>query len=303
MMMAAQITIIVLFLVLAVPAFFARNLPQVGGKIGPVQKTDAPSAPPTGFSRVYVRSMTLFVAANADPFDTLKAFLRESPKPKSVIMQIYCVSGCKTEIEIPVQVADYQRIDASEALSLLRELPDFRRVRRLHLSDERSFFDPWVRKEKGEDHFLLGHATNFSLIVMYKPDRRIERYLGVILLHEWLHLVAFASTLQFWWFKHANAIEPLTNAAPAPSSWSERTAALHEAWCNLGEKLFGYDENEAQQAALALPVHSIILWRCVERLLIKAPHKFRSTRFDELMRRSAFMHSEIASKARQVRAR
>jgi hypothetical protein len=37
-------------------------------------------------------------------------------------MRIYRVAGSKTEIEIPVEPPDYERIDAAEALALLREL-------------------------------------------------------------------------------------------------------------------------------------------------------------------------------------
>ena len=69
----------------------------------------------------------------------------------------------------------YQRIDVAEALALLRELPDRRLVDRLHLSDQPSFLDPWVRRVTGQDGFLLGNATNTGLIVLYLPDRRFGR--------------------------------------------------------------------------------------------------------------------------------
>jgi hypothetical protein len=218
------------------------------------------------------------------------------------VMRIYRVAGCKAEIEIPEEAAGYERIDAAQALALLRELPDPRRVHRLHLSDQRSFLDPWVRKVRGGEFFYLGHATNFSLIVLYKPDRRLGEVLGVTLLHEWLHLVAFASTIQLWRFRRANAIEPLPPLAPEPVNWSGRNTAIHEAWCDLGEKLLGYDENTARQAALAAPVHAMILWRCVERMLRRTPLRLRSTRFDELMERADFMRAQVEPKARQVRA-
>jgi hypothetical protein len=80
-------------------------------------------------------------------------------------------------------------------------------------------------------------------------------------------------------------------------------AATHEAWCELGEKLLGYDEGTARQAALEAPVHATILWRCVERMLRRTPRRLRSTRFDELMDRAGFMRAEDAQKARAVRAK
>ena len=295
--------IFIVFLVLLVRGFLCRNMPVVGGKIGPIWTIDPPPALPRGFSRVYARAMTLFVASDAAGFPDLKIFLRDGTVQKPVVMRIYRVAGCKTEIEIPDQAADYERIDAAQALALLRELPDPRRVRRLHLSDERSFLDPWLRKVRGKECFNLGNATNFSLIVLYKPDRRLGQFLGTTLIHEWLHLVAFASTIQVWRFKRADAIEPTPSPAFEPLDFGDRNTEAYEAWCGLGEKLLGYDDNAARQAALASPVHAIILWRCVERILRRTPPSFRSTRFDELMLRGDFMRAEVEPKARAVRAK
>jgi hypothetical protein len=302
-MIAFQIIIIILFSILLVRGFLYRNMPRVGGKIGPGRTLDPPQALPPGFSRVYGRAMTVFVASDAARFPTLKAFLRDGTVQQPVVMRIYRVAGCKTEIEIPDRTADYERIDAAQALALLRELPDLRLVRRLHLSDERSFLDPWAHKVRGEEFFYLGHATNFSLIVLYKPDRRLGQFLGLTLLHEWLHLVAFASTVQIWRFKRANAIELLPSVAFEPLNFADRNTAIYEAWCDLGEKLLGYDEGAARQAALASPVHAIILWRCVERVLRRTPPRFRSTRFGEFMERSDFMRTAVEQKARMVRTR
>jgi hypothetical protein len=301
-MIVLQSIIAILFVGLLVRGFLHRNMPQVGGKLGPIRTTDPPAALPGGFSRVYARAVTLFVASDASHFPTLKAFLRDGTARLPVVMRIYRVAGCKTEIEIPARTTDYERIDAAEALALLRELPDPRCVRRLHLSDERSFLDPWVRKVKG-DFYHLGHATNFSLIVLYKPDRRLGQLLGITLLHEWLHLIAFASTLQLWRFKRADAIEPLPSLAVEPLNLGDRNTGVYEAWCDLGEKLLGYDESEARQTALELPLHAMILWRCVERMLRRTPPGLRSTRFDQLMKRADLMRTEVEPKARALRAR
>lgn len=298
-----QVIIVILFLVMLVRRFLSRNMPRVGGKIGPIRTIDPPSALPSGFSRVYARAMTVFVASDAARFPTLKAFLRNGPVQKRIVMRIYRVAGCRTQIEIPDQTANYERIDAAQALALLLELPDPRLVRRLHLSDEPSFFDPWVRKVKGEQFFYLGNATNFRLIVLYKPDRRLGQALGLTFLHEWLHLVAFASTIQIWRFKRANAIEALPSVAFEPLNFGNRKTAIYEAWCDLGEKLLGYDESAAREAALASPIHAIILWRCVEHMLRRTPPRLRSTRFDELMKRGDFMRAEVEPKARAVRAK
>ena len=302
-MIVLQAGIIIAFVALLVLGFLKRNMPRVGGKPGPIQAVDPPRVPPSGFSRVYTRAVTLFVASDARSFPTLKAFLRDGTAQLPIIMRIYCVAGCKAEIEIPEQAADYERIDAAQALALLRELPDPRRVHRLHLSDQRSFLDPWVRKVRGEGFFHLGHATNFSLIVLYKPDRRLGELLGNTLLHEWLHLVAFAFTIQLWRFRRANAIEPLPALTPEPVNFGSRNTAINEAWCDLGEKLLGYDENAARQAALEAPVHAMILWRCVERMLRRTPRDLRSTRFDELIKRGDFMRAEVEPKARARRSR
>src|ERR1700688_354301 len=196
MMIVLQAIIIVIFLALLVLGFLRRNMPRVGGKLGPIRTVDPPQAPPSGFSRIYARMVTLFVASDASRFLTLKAFLRDGTMRKPVVMRIYRVAGCKAEIEIPEAVADYERIDAAQALALLRELPDPRRVHRLHLSDERSFLDPWVRKIRDGEFFHLGHATNFSLIVLYPADPPLGECLGTTLPPEWLQFVAFACTIQ-----------------------------------------------------------------------------------------------------------
>jgi len=300
-MIAFQLLVVIMFLVLLVRGFLNRNMPQVGGKIGAIRTADSTALLPNGFSKVYAREMTLYVASDAARFPTLKAFLRDGPVRQSIVMRIYRVAGCKTEIEIPDQAADYERIDAAQALALLRELPDLRRVRRLHLSDNRSFLDPWVCKVRGNEFFILGNATNFSLIVLYKPDHGLGQFLGLTLLHEWLHLVAFASTIQVWRFRRANSIETLPALAPEPLNFGDRSTEIYEAWCVLGEKLLGYDEGVARQAALASPVHAIILWRCVERILRRTPPRHRSTRFDELMQRGEFMRVSVERKARAVR--
>jgi hypothetical protein len=302
-MIVLQAIIITAFLALLVLGFLRRNMPRVGGKPGPIRNLDPPPVLPSGFSRIYTRAVTLFVASDASRFPTLKAFLRGGTAQLTVAMRIYCVAGCKTEIEIPEAAADYERIDAAQALALLRELPDPRRVHRLHLSDEHSFLDPWVRKVRGEAFFHLGHATNFSLIVLYKPDWRLGQSLASTLLHEWLHLVAFASTVQLWRFKRANAIEPLPPLALEPVNFGDRNTEAYEAWCDLGEKLLGYDENAARQTALLTPLHAVILWRCVERMLRRTPPRLRSTRFDELIERGKFMRAEVEPKARALRAR
>jgi hypothetical protein len=302
-MIALQLIIIILFAGLLVRGFLHRNRPRVGGKFGPIRTLDPPQAPPSGFSRIYARTVTLFVASDASRFPTLKAFLRDGTVQQPIAMRIYCVAGCKAEIEIPDQIADYERIDAAQALALLRELPDPRLVRRLHLSDGGSFLDPWVRKVRGDGLFNLGHATNFSLIVLYQPDRRLGHVLATTLLHEWLHLVAFASTVQLWRFRRADGIEPLPPLALEPLNYGDRHTQVYEEWCDLGEKLLGYDESAARQTALLTPLHATILWRCVERMLCRTPLNLRSTRFDELMKRGEFMRAEVEPKARALRTK
>ena len=245
--------------------------------------------------------MTIFTASSdAASFQDLNEFLRHGTVPQPTLMRIYRVAGCKTELEIPAGAPDYERIDATDALALLRELPDLRLIRRLHLSDERSFLDPWVRKIAGQDFFLLGNATNFSLVVLYKPDRRLGRTVGLTLLHEWLHLVAFRSIRDVHRFKRAGEIEPLLPPAVEPISFGDRKTPVYEAWCDLGERLLGYDETIARDAALTYPVHAMILWRRVEKILRKTPLSLRSTRFAEFERRGAFMRAEVAPRALSV---
>ncbi len=294
--------LLVLLIVFLVRGFLSRNMPRAGGKIGRRRTIDPPVSVGEGFSGAYARDMTIFTASSdAADFPSLKAFLRHGTVGQPAVMRIFCVAGCQTEIEIPAAAPDYERLDAAEALALLRELPDLRLVRRLQLSDQRSFLDPWVRKRVGRDYLVLGNATNFNLIVLYRPDRRLLRTVGQTLLHEWLHLVAFKSSMAVWRFTRADAIEPPPSPGLEPIAFRIRKPAVYEAWCELGEKLFGYDETIARDAALASPVHAMILWRCVEKILLRAPRHLRSSRFAELGGRGAFMASEVAPKAEAAR--
>ena len=301
MAIVAQITIIILFSSLVVRAFLQRGMPRVGGKFGPLQTLESPASIPAGFSRTYARMMTVFAStADATSFPNLKAYLRHGTVGQSTLMRIYRVARCKTEIEIPVEPPDYERIDVAEALALLRELPDLRAIRRLHLSDQPCFLDPWAQKIRNRTIFIVGNATNFRLVVLYKPDRRLGTFVGLTLLHEWLHIVAFDSWMQVWRFNRAKAVEPLEAPAVEPVNFGLRKTPIYEAWCDLGEKLFGYDETIARQAALASPVHAMILWRRIEKIMRKAPARFRSTRFTEFEARAVFMHTEVKPKARQA---
>jgi len=300
----AKIVFLAVFVVVAIRAFLSRNLPRVGGKIGQRRNIEPAEPIPAGFSAVYERAVTVAApASDAAPPADLKAFLRHGVTQRQTLMRVYRVRGCKTEIEIPMAAPDYARIDAAEALALLRELPDPRLIRRLHLSDERCFLDPWVHKLRGQQFFTLGHATNFRLVVLYKPDRRLCEIVGLTLLHEWLHIVAFGSSLAVWRFSRANAIEPLVPAAIAPAFNPGRKSAIYEAWSDLGEKLFGYDETVAREAALTSPAHAMIIWRRVDMIMRKAPARLRSTRFAEWDRRAAFMTAEVAPRAKAVRRR
>lgn len=303
-MTVLQAIIVILFGITLIRVFLARGMPQVGGKIGSRRKVAESTPVPDAFSKVYARSMRLFVAsADAATFPDRKSFLRRDTQGIPALMHVYRVARCKTGIEIPTGRPDYDRIDAGEALALLRELPDPRLVRRMHLSDELAFLDPWVRKVTGREVRLLGHATNFGLIALYRPDRNFPRENGLTLLHEWLHIVAFKHEFDLWRFHRADKIEPLT-PIPYDGINTDGAARLpHEAWSDLGEKLLGYDEECARREALASPVHATILWGRIEKILRKTPVRLRSPRFVELEARTAFMHGEVAAKARESRLR
>ena len=302
--MIVALAIIIFFASLLLRGFLQRGLPQIGGKLGTIQRLGAAAAVPDGFSRVYVREMIIFTATTDTPsFASLKAFLRHGTVGRRALMRIYRVAGCKTEIEIPVGQPDYERIDAGETLALLRELPDSRIIRRLQLSDAPCFLDPWIRKIRGRNTYLLGNATDSRLVVLYRPDRRQREILGLTVLHEWLHLVAFGSPRDLRRFDRANAAEPLAPVAVEPIDFGVRKTKVHETWSELGETLLGYDDAAARQAALAAPLHAMIVWQRVEKILRKAPARWQSTRFAEFEARASFMRGEVEARALKVRAK
>lgn len=256
---AFKLVIFVIFIGLAVKAFLNRNMARIGGKIGRRSPCLPADPVPPGFSRVDCRKITNFGApADASGYPNLKAYIRDAVRQPGLV-HIYHVAGCKTRIEIPAGPPRYERIEPSEALALLRELPDLRLVERLHLSDEPSFLDPWWRHASGRsDIFHQGNANNLGLVVLYLPDRALGRELGTILMHEWVHLLAFKSAWAVRRFRRANANEALPALPIAPMS-PRRDMLTYEDWANLGEKLLGYDETLARQTALAAPVHAMIL--------------------------------------------
>jgi hypothetical protein len=294
--------LVICLIVILTRKFLDRHRPQVGGKFGRRYAAPEEVGLPRGFSDVIVREITLFGARSKDAqYSSLRAFLRHGTFERTELVRIYRVAACNTRIEIPAAPPDYERIDATEALALLRELPDPRMVRRLHLSDEPSFLDPWIRHVSGREVRHLGNATSTGIVVLYRPDRR-HSDLGVILLHEWLHLIAFKSGWTLRRFKRAHAIEPLAPLTfltlPAGDPWTLN----NEIWSDLGERVVGADQAVARQAALAAPLHSMILWERVERILRNVPRHLASTRLIDLEARADFMRNEVAPNARAAGA-
>ena len=100
-MIVLQAIIIIAVVALLVLGFLRRNMPRVGGKLGPIRTVDPPRELPGGFSRTYTRAVSLFVASVASRFATLKAFLRDGTARLPVVMRIYCVAGCKARSRFP----------------------------------------------------------------------------------------------------------------------------------------------------------------------------------------------------------
>jgi hypothetical protein len=298
-----KIVLVAVGAVLVVFGFLNRNMPRVGGKIGRRSANTLADPLPEGFSRVECRELTVY-RAPAEPgrYATLKAYMRDGTQPQSGLVHIYHVAGCRTQIEISAAAPEYDRIGPAEALALLRELPDPRLVARLHLSDTPSFLDPWWRHVTGRsDIFHLGHANNFGNIVLYLPDRRNGRLIAMTLLHEWMHLLGFKRQWAVRRFERANTIEAVPAPPIEPMGQGRAKLLNYEAWAELGERLLGDDDALARQAALASPVHAMILWRQIEKILRKTPTRFASTRLGEFRARAAFMRLEVAQKARTAR--
>jgi hypothetical protein len=284
-------------IVILVRKFLDRHTPQIGGKVGRRRTAPEEVKLPHGFSDVTLREIRLFGARSKDArYPSLKAFLRHNTFERTELIRIYRVAACNTRIEIPAAQPDYERIDATEALALLRELPDPRMIHRLHLSDEPSFLDPWLRHVSGRDVQHLGNATSTGIVVLYRPDRRCSE-LGVTLLHEWLHLVAFKSGGTLRRFKRAHAIEPLAPLPYLPLSAGSQWTLDNEIWSDLGERVVGADHAIACQAALAAPLHSMILWEQVEKIIRNVPGHLASTRLFGLEARAVFMRDEVSPKA------
>src|ERR1700733_12999877 len=283
---------LVIFIISLARVFLQHNLPRPGGKLGRLRAIDPPAPVPAGFSRVYARAITVFTGSSETRhFSSLKAFLRHGTVQRPVLMRVYRVAGCMTDIEIPAETPNYNRIDAVEALALLRELPDLRFIRRLHLSDEPCYLDPWLRAIHGPQFLLLGNATKTGVVVVYSADRNGRNSGGLTLLHEWLHVIAFNSPGDVRRFKRASNVEPLTPLSMPTVSVGIRKTAIHEAWADLGERLFGYDDTIARDAAITAPVHARVLWQRIAVALRQVPADLRSARFAEMHSRGSFIET------------
>lgn len=297
-MVGAFLVICLIVMLVRRPA--RSHLAWVGGKIGRRRPTPAGVDLPSGFSGVTSRDITVWGAqSDGKAYSSIQDFLRNCAFKRTELARFYRIAGCKTRIEIPARRPDYERITATETLALVRELPDPRLILRLHLSDEPSFYDAWLHQQDLAPNLgHLGHATTSRLVVLYRPDRGQLPQLRMTLLHEWLHLVAFRSGMALRRFKSANAIEPPASFPMAPLV--DQRLQHHEVWAELGERVVGPDDAMACEAALAAPVHSMILWRRVEGLFRSVPTNLATTRRAELEARAAFMTSEVAPKARAL---
>ena len=297
------VVVTICMVILLTYAFLNRKMPRGGGTIGRRVDNPPPLTVPDGFARVDCREVTYFDApADAAAFDTLKAYQRDGVTPRQSRVLVHRVAGCNTRIECAAETPNYDRITPSEALALLRELPDPRLVYRLSLSDEPSFLDPWVRKVTGNNVRHLGHASASHLIVLYQPDRSFGRELGQTLLHEWLHLVAFTSEWTIRRFRRAGRVETLPLLPYEPYGDRHPKSIAYEAWSDLGEKILGYDEADARKLALSAPVHTMILWRRIEKIMCKVPASLRSTRAEDFKAMAAFVRLEVAPRARAAQA-
>jgi hypothetical protein len=64
-----------------------------------------------------------------------------------------------------------------------------------------------------------------------------------------LHIVAFDSWRHVWRFSQAKAVEPLEPSTIESVNFGIRKTPIYEAWCDLGEKLFGGHDGQRKRAA------------------------------------------------------
>src|SRR5581483_11982473 len=109
----AHLVLLVFLCVQLVRWLRSRNLPRIGGKLGPhVPAPDLPAG--DGFARVDCREITIFTGPpDGTRYPDLKTYLRDGVVPRLRLMRVFQVARCRTRIEIPVEVPDYPRLDAA----------------------------------------------------------------------------------------------------------------------------------------------------------------------------------------------
>ena len=78
--MGSEVLILLVYVLLFGQIFLNRNLPRVGGKIGPRRVRWPASLTPPGFSRVDCHAITLFSRPpDAAPYANFKTYRRDAP--------------------------------------------------------------------------------------------------------------------------------------------------------------------------------------------------------------------------------
>ena len=110
--------IILVYVALLGQIFLNRDLPRVGGKIGPRRIRWPTSLTPSGFLRVDCHAITLFSRPpDAAPYANFKTYRRDAPLRHEGLVRVYRVALCNTQIEIMDEPTHFQRIGAPEALA------------------------------------------------------------------------------------------------------------------------------------------------------------------------------------------
>jgi hypothetical protein len=74
--------ILIIFGIFLIRIFLNRNMPRVGGKIGALTAAEPPAVVPDGFSRVYARIVTVFIASSDGAAN--ECVQQEGPEPRAL---------------------------------------------------------------------------------------------------------------------------------------------------------------------------------------------------------------------------
>jgi len=178
-----------------------------------------------------------------------------------------------TEILFPEATPDYERLQPHECVTLLGQVPDIRLIKRVVILDlrHRGALEA-IKRTNQPDFQIFAEANNNGEITLFRPTRG-QRNLS-ILVHEWSHLLRFASPREAILFDSIEGLEDYTLGNQPSPRYYDKDGLRQEWWASIGELLVtDVDPLVSSVTAMCNPIRVCVWWRCLQRRLSDLPEE------------------------------